>query len=175
MHPSIIDPHVLLQDLLVINYHQLKFPVKLSAENIMVLESLINIKAFRRETNIVFMLEIPLVDKDIYDLYRIYSLPMKNENVTKIIIPSIRYMLYNERYYSNLENNCKEILPYEFLCNTVNLLPINDQSPCEVQIATLSNDYKNCQQIPIILGNIKTQKIENNHWIIISGNQTKLC
>lgn len=170
MHPSIIEPHLLLQDLSSITDNQSTLPIKPSMDNIIIIESLINIKAYQHGTNIVFILEVPLVSKTVYNFYHLYSLPIKN----KTIIPSTYYMLNNEQYYSNLNEKCKEILPYEFLCKTVNLMPINDDSSCEVQIVTLSTNYKNCKQIPVILGDIKIQEIENNYWIIVLNNQTKM-
>ncbi|KAK9722741.1 Baculovirus F protein [Popillia japonica] len=110
-----------------------------SFNNIMILESLIDIKAYQQHSTITFLLEVPLVSKETYDLYHLYShqqhstitfllevplvsketydlyhlysLPIPINNAMKFIIPTAHYVLYNEQYYGNLNDNCKEILP----------------------------------------------------------------
>lgn len=174
MHPSIIEPHLLIRDFTSITDSQSTLPINPTTANIMILESLIDIKAYQQHSTITFLLEVPLVSKETYDLYHLYSLPIPINNAMKFIIPTAHYVLYNEQYYGNLNDNCKEILPAKFLCSNIELLPISPESPCEIQIIMLTNQYQNCKQISMNLKDVKTQKIENNNWIVVSPHQNRL-
>ncbi|GJQ70323.1 hypothetical protein Trydic_g22759 [Trypoxylus dichotomus] len=104
---SEIRTALVLRDLTSITDFQSKLPVNPTTANIMVLESLIDIKAYQQDSTIIFLLEAPLVDKTTYDLYHLYSLPIPINNAMKLIIPSTHYSL------KTTETTLSPILPYK--------------------------------------------------------------
>ncbi|KAK9730315.1 Baculovirus F protein [Popillia japonica] len=95
MHPSIIEPHLLIRDFTSITDSitdsQSTLPINPTTANIMILESLIDIKAYQQHSTITFLLEVPLVSKETYDLYHLYSLPIPINNMICIIYIHYQY------------------------------------------------------------------------------------
>ncbi|KAK9751615.1 Baculovirus F protein [Popillia japonica] len=89
MHSSIIEPHLFIRDFPSITDSQSTLPINPTTANIMILESLIDIKAYQQHSTITFLLEVPLVSKETYDLYHLYSLPIPINSAMKFIIPAI--------------------------------------------------------------------------------------
>lgn len=174
-HNSIIDPTDLLEEIKSINNEtkNARLPFEPKLENILLFEKIINIKSYTKFNQIIFLLDIPIVEIEKYDYFKLYPLPIPTkENNYKIILPSSKFLILNEQYYSNFQDSCKEIKHDEYLCEeNVSGIENNEDVPCEIQLLKFSEKTTNCKQENIKLNNLKIQKVENGKWIVVSTNQ----
>ncbi|XP_066157790.1 uncharacterized protein [Euwallacea fornicatus] len=174
-HNSIIDPKELLDEIKGISIYltENKIPFDPKPENILHFEEMINIKSYSNNNQIVFILEIPIVEKAMYNYFHLYSVPMlKDNNNFLVIIPQSKFLIINEQNHISFDNKCKEIIPGEFICQESNTLQSNEKAPCEVQLLKNSGNLSNCQPVPATLSLVKIQKIGNNKWIVITPRPT---
>lgn len=68
----------------------------------------------------VFILEIPLVEKQMYQYFQLYSLPIKTNNSYQIIIPQSKYVALNEQSYVFSDDKCKSVTDSKYLRENVN-------------------------------------------------------
>lgn len=137
-------------------------------ENILLFEKTMEIKSYNKENQIVFILEIPIVEIESYNYYHLYSLPIPVSHSFKAIVPHSKYLLINERTYAFSDTKCQEVTPEEFLCQESNTVKILDDVPCEVQLLRYSINTTKCQYTPVRLTNTKIQKIQENKWIVVT-------
>lgn len=169
-HNSIIDPNDLVSDISLIG-DQLKnnkLPFEPILENILMIEKIMEIKSYSKGNQIIFIIEIPIVENQNYNYYHLYPLPTPTSNSFKAIIPQSKFLLSNEQSYALTNIGCQEITPDEFLCQQINPTRLKMDSPCEVQILNYANNLTNCKRVPFLLKDAKVQKVEKNQWIIIS-------
>lgn len=168
LHSSIINKNELQLELQKIKSKLQMTKLPLEIQQTLDYYSIINIKSYIRNKQIVFILEIPLVEAYDYDYYKLYPLPIYNNLNFHVIIPKTNYLILNEKRYSLIQNLCKEINKMLFLCNEETTLSIHDQSPCEVKLITINNNINECTQINIHLSKTKIQKIYKNKWIVVT-------
>ena len=96
LHPSVIKPDELMQQLIMIskNLDHNNLPLQPSLANLPGLVDLIVLKAFQTDKRLVFVLQIPLVSNDQFSTYHLYSIPTKNvgQNAYHTIIPESKYI-----------------------------------------------------------------------------------
>lgn len=63
----------------------LKLPYNFNDEDLVTYYSIKNIRGYVRKEQIVFILEIPLVKKNTYDYYKLYSSPVLKKKKNPII------------------------------------------------------------------------------------------
>lgn len=176
LHPSIITSDELKMELNNINSH-LKvnsLPYTLDEENLINYYSIISIKGYIHENKVVFILEIPLVESKVYNYYQLYSLPMLQQQIYKVIIPKTKYLTLSENQYGLSNDICKEVSQMNFLCEDqiLHQLTNSENDPCEVNLINFSNKYANCKSINTLISKTKIQKLSNNKWIVITVNET---
>lgn len=173
-HNSIIEPVDLLSDVLFISKQLIKnkLPFDPILENILLFEKIMEIKSYNKNNQIVFIIEIPIVENEYYNYYHLYPLPTPTANSFKVIIPPSQYLLSNEQNYAFLNTKCQEITNEEFICQEINVIKIKDNAPCEVRMLQYSENITNCQQIPVNINDIKIRKLERNQWIVITPKIT---
>lgn len=169
-HNSIIEPVDLLSEILSVTnqLNENKFPFVPNLENILLFEKIIEIKSYSKGNQIVFILEIPVVESDNYNYYHLYSLPTPFSKSFKAIVPPSKYLLLNEHSYAFTDARCQEVIFEEFLCQEINPAKIKDNVPCEIQMLKYAQNISNCQQMPIELMETRIQKTEKNQWIVIT-------
>lgn len=170
-HPSIISIDHFLKELKVIeqNLKSEKLPKLPTHQNMPYYEKIINVKAYVKGHLLTFILEIPLVRKSSFIFYKLTSSPIKySGNIFHYIIPSNRYLLLDNNVFVSPTPKCIEITTNDYLCDTSQLINVNENSPCEIQLLTMTNNYKNCEQHYQNLTTTWTEKIANSQWIIIS-------
>lgn len=170
LHNSIVKPNELLSELKdVQNYlSDVKLPFEPSLENILSFENVINIKSYSKNHEIIFILEIPLVELNTYQYYQLYPFPIKNNNSFQMILPKNDYIAINEHNFVPSNDKCKEISTEEFMCSQVNTIKINENSPCEVSLLIFSKDINNCYPLPVNINEYQIQKIVNEKLIVIA-------
>lgn len=173
MHPSIIEPEDLLDSLLQINKY-VNLPLPVVKEQILNFEALIAIKAYWKKTKINFILEVPITDTTQYNLYHLYSCPMLHQNNTfQLIIPNQKYLILSDQYYSSSNELCKLIDNY-FYCNNLDLINLETNQPCEVQLLLAKRPYSNCQINLIRLASQKIQTLEFNQLLVINPSDQQI-
>lgn len=173
MHPSIIEPEDLLDSLLQINKY-INLPLPVVKEQILNFEALITIKAYWKKTKINFILEVPITDTIQYNLYHLYSCPILHQNTTfQLIIPNQKYLILSDQYYSSSNELCKFIDNY-FYCNNLDLINLETNQPCEVQLLLAKRPYSNCQINLIQLTSQKVQTLEFNQLLVINPSDKQI-
>lgn len=167
-HNSIVYPLDLLQEMSKINkiLTHGKLPFEPEINNILLFEKILIIKGCMKLNEIIFILEIPIVESEIYKYYHLYPLPVPYENSFRVTIPKRPYLILNEQNYISFDENCQEILPNNYLCKERERNYDQDR-PCEVQMLKYENTTK-CQSTRIEVNTTKIQKLEDNKWMIIA-------
>lgn len=170
-HNSIVDPENILNEITNISTHfkKRKFPFEPTLDNVILLEKVTEVKSYVKNDKIIFILEIPIVEIESYDYYRLYPLPTCTLNTFKTIIPHSKYLITNKQHYAFSDTNCLEIKSGDFLCRELHTTNIKSTgAPCEIELLKYSTNVSTCEQIPVIIEDIQIEKIKENQWIVIT-------
>lgn len=170
-HNSIVEPIDLLNEIKLIESHisKGKLPFEPELENILYLEKIIEIKSYHKENQIIFMIEIPIVEAEHYSYYHLYPLPVPKNNSFQVIVPHSQFLILNEQSYMFFDTSCQEIRKETFFCHEANPAKIqHDMQPCEVQLIQYSKNTSNCLAMQLILTKLKIQNLDENKWLIVS-------
>lgn len=173
LHPSIIQPEDLLQNLKKIEKStSLPFPVQIS--EIIHFENIIKIKAYQIDHKFTFLLEVPIIDKIDYKLYHTYSCPvLKTNNIFQTIIPNNKFLVLTNQYYSSFENICK-LIDKVYYCYNLDLTNLNDKPLCEIQLLLAQKPNDKCNSYSLKMQKEKIQFIENNFILLVSPFETSI-
>lgn len=174
LHNAIINPLELQKEIKTIQ----KFlttdilPLEPKENNILNFEKIITIKSYSKAFTIYFILEIPLVDREIFQYYRLYSIPIPSnkESTFNLIIPQKPYLAIGNEKYFYTDQLCKEFGRHEFLCPETHISFIKNHPPCEVQLL-LHQSNISCQPFQINLVENQVTKITDGKWIITIPKQ----
>ncbi|KAA5655591.1 hypothetical protein F3G60_34340, partial [Pseudomonas aeruginosa] len=122
-------------------------------------ESSISVKAYSTNDALTFILDIPSIDENLYDLIHLYSIPDK-QNLT--IIPKSKYLALGTNEYSYLEEDCKKITQDVQLCTSLNTQPVENSEDCIVTL--IKHESTNCTRARMNLKQGKIQRLEDNKW-----------
>lgn len=151
LHQTIMDPAELLTLLqLIEKTDRLIYTANL--DNLIKIEQAISVKAYQKSHEIVFILEIPLVENNTYAYYRIYPLPIFNNisNQTLAIFPKFPYLLVNGTQY----NQCRSLAEATHLCLEEEIEAYT-QDTCTIQLMKFQEDSTACKQYPIKIESLK--------------------
>lgn len=177
LHPSIIQPSELVNQLRKISQklQRSHLPLLPDYSNIASYFDIIELKAFQTYGEIVFVLNIPIVEPYNFKIYHLYSIPIK-DNRTRIfhlILPTSKYIALSDdnTLYVQLDNfeNCKHI---EFeLCQHLLPSPIDLNANCEAQLLLHPLQLpENCVNTLLYSEDFKVQLISENTWLIAITN-----
>lgn len=170
-HNNIVKPSELLEELVLINSKLFaeKLPFQAIPENILIFENILDIKSYSKNSEIIFIIEVPLVEKENYNLFNLFPLPTPIENHFKMIIPNFQYLIINEKNfgYSNLP--CNKIFDNEYLCKHIHTENFYKDLPCEIQLLTYQHNITNCNPIPVKIKSVQVQHVDEGKWIIITN------
>ncbi|XP_049871926.1 uncharacterized protein LOC126370862 [Pectinophora gossypiella] len=177
LHQSLIETEELLEILIKVSKSN-KLMYEVNLENLSKLEQCIEIKAYSKQNQITFVLEVPLVDRDMYTYYKVIPLPVTNSfNQTIFIIPKNPYLLAKGLKTVSLSTPCKEIDKEMFLCNK-DVLQSTIKDSCIDALMKLSTNISSCIPVVAKTGKPKIEPIEDNQWILYSKTTillTKMC
>lgn len=173
LHASIIQPSELLSQLHFIsqNLKHSILPVQPNSNSLPSIINIISLNAFQTEKRLVFVLRIPLVSNDLFNLYHLYSIPTKNLNndLYHLIIPESKYVgiSTDNRLYIPMHStkDCKAISSNQKLCKDVIPLTLNDPS-CETEVITQVSTKK-CKPVQISFSDYNIVKLKQNRYILI--------
>lgn len=169
LHNSIIDPKHLLLEIKKLEPHfqMNKLPVQSNIENILILEKLIEIKCYLKETSLIFILEIPLVESDMYQYFEVFPLPVLNDGTFWVNIPHKPYLALHNSKYQYMSSRCQEMVPEQFLCKRTHSSTQEKLSPCEVQLLNHEPNITSCHPFQLEVASIQITKVADGKWIII--------
>ena len=145
IHPKIVSPKQILSELTLATKHlpsYLHFPYTLLAQNTEGIIKIADIKVFRLNKLLVFVVSNPLTVDDAFDLFKLIPYPFKYLNDQFIYIkPKEEYLLINvhRTMFAMLPNikGCKTIDPEIFLCKIEQPLFHRVKNRiCEVELLT---------------------------------------
>lgn len=172
LHPSIIKPADLLFQLKEItsHYHVL-LPFDTKYENLLDYESVIKINCKILPYKIVYFLSIPINAEKDFELYKLLSVPTKQDNEYVTIIPKNKYFLkskFNE--IIALNDICPKSNNYQ--CPSHNQL--NGRSKCEENILLEGNSkFCNYTKLNLEEGHLEILK-EINQYLAVFPQQEKV-
>lgn len=109
LHPSIVDAHVLRNELSrLANFYDTRF-LNYKNKDLFEIQSYIKVQCFIGIQEIVYFLDIPIVDPENFDLYYLVPLPTQLENSRyATIVPTHKYFLKTESNSKviTLRHNC---------------------------------------------------------------------
>lgn len=169
LHNSLIEPKSLLNEIQLISTYIVdnKLPFEPKLENLLIFEKIIEIKSYSKENQIIFIIEIPIVEKQNYDYFHLYSLPAFQNKSFHLIVPHSKYLIMNEQNYLFFDTPCKEIIPEEFICHETNTIKTTEDSPCEIQLLKFTNNLSSCRVVSVKIEQVKIQKLELDKWIVL--------
>lgn len=176
IHSSIIAPDNLISALKEISQNlvrnNLPLPVKYSS--IAQFLEIIELEAFQTNTEIVFILKIPLTDPQSYTMFHLYPIPIYDNRT------GIHHILsFNEKLIARDDDSltyalikdpsqCKQLSPRKKLCSNIYAYPIDSNAACEAQLFRNTKQLpENCQTSMIYSQGYNVQKLEDNMWLVI--------
>lgn len=177
LHPSVIKPEILIEQLTIIskNLDHNNLPLQPNIRNLPDLIETIHLKGFQTNKRLVFVLQIPLVTNDQFAMYHLYSTPTKTigQNNFHVIIPESKYIGISKdnRQYVRLNDlkSCQKISGTTSLCR--NIVPISLlTAPCEVNIITKLSP-ENCKSVIMNFEDYNVIKLRGNKWILILSSR----
>ncbi|XP_048483031.1 uncharacterized protein LOC125489824 isoform X1 [Plutella xylostella] len=173
LHQSIVNSTELLSLLQSISKNaNLMYPATL--ENLVNLEKTIIVKSYVKESQITFIMEVPLIDNNTYSYYQIYSLPIYNSsrNITQVIIPKHPYLLVKGSEYLPVQHPCEQLASDDqFLC-TEDSTVLYSPPTCVEQLMKFSINYNACTPYAIDIETIKVQRIDSTSWILYAREKS---
>ncbi|CAG9137712.1 unnamed protein product [Plutella xylostella] len=186
LHPAIISPKQIFIELTKnINFlkQNKEFPLPLNLEDIHILIDISTLNVFYINNKLVFVLNIPLVTPQEYELYHVLPLPTPHsfQDLTFALVqPTKKYIGLPTNKHSYVQFNdisrCKTLSREHFICDDVNEYSVISNPSCESQILTqiFKTLPKECNT-KFIYGDVEIwQKLINNKWIYIYSKPTKL-
>lgn len=183
IHPSIITLEQLHNELLLSNHLRTnkRLVTSISLDNIHVILESATISAYVYSDRLVYILEFPLIEGNIFNLYHLYSIPIKHPNSSPFhstIIPEYTYLATstNGQQYitTNDLQNCKQYKSTEMVCSNVILHNTANHPMCEVEIlySTSTEMPKSCIPTTFPADINLFQPLGNNNWLYILNKGT---
>lgn len=173
LHNSIVDPNELLTEIKNIDIHlnMNKLPLESNPQNILSFEKILVIKSFLKGFNIVFILELPLVELETYQYFNLFPLPIPDNQSFLVNIPYKPYLALNSKKYAYMDQGCIEIQPESYLCRETQTTLVEDSPPCAVQLLKHHANITSCHSFRTNLHEIQTRKIVDGKWLITIPNR----
>lgn len=138
LHPSIIKPNELFNELYKISYYYPnKLPFSLKHENILDFESIIKVNCKVDANQIMYFLSVPIDYDTEFELYYMLPIPTKHNSEFSIINPNTKYLLKSikDNSIKPLNNKCTKGKVYH--CPSQS--QVNYKATCEEQILLFDN------------------------------------
>lgn len=167
----------------------LMWPVELKLEN---MHNIINHQVVRthvyitKQRTILFLLEVPLVNSQVYNVYKVVPIPYcGDKDKCAVIVPESQYLALsnNHRNYVRLDSlaNVYEITPGVTLCYTPKIVHESSHaSMCDIRIL-LNNDITDAdvaQNCDVRVGKFDAQIFypitEYNNWLYVLQKNTEM-
>ncbi|CAF4948560.1 unnamed protein product [Pieris macdunnoughi] len=186
-HPNILSPSQLYKEL-VNNIRHLPedthIPVPLDLSNIHLILSISSVACYYYNHKLVFILQIPLVTRETYVLYKTLAIPiphnMNDPNSFSFILPNNPYIaISNDKndycIFDNLRK-CSLVNSELYICETRAILSTSGNPTCETEL--LKNPHSSLPQQCITKTHIGPldawEPLTNNRWVFIQSHRNKI-
>lgn len=187
LHPRILTPAQLYQELAENNRHlpgDIRIPFSLSLSNIHLILSISTVSCYYYKNKLVFVLHIPLVTTEEFNLYHNFAMPVPHDveklNVFSFILPSSSYIAISKDKMSfcNLDDlsKCRAVISEFFLCEISTIVMSSGNPTCESELLTKTiSALPNLCQTKTIFGELDIWKpLVNNQWIYVQSRASKI-
>lgn len=178
IHTSIINPQDLVNSLQEIsqNLQRNNLPLPINLSKVAQYLDIIELKAFQVNSELIFVLNIPLVDPQTYSVYKLYPIPILDNRtgLHHILSTSQKYIARDDDSLMFIPiSDLKECKPLYFntkLCSNLFAYPIDNKAICEARLfKNFKNLPENCQTSFIFSQGYNIQKLEENIWLAITA------
>lgn len=155
----------------------------MNLEDVHLLINIFTLNVFYINFKLLFILNIPLVNHQEYELYHVLPMPVPHsfKDLTYALVqPTKRYFGITTNKHSYIQFNdidtCKKISSEHYICENVNEYSAVSNPCCESLMMTqvLKALPKECIS-KFMYGDVEIwQKLTNNRWIYIYSNPTKI-
>lgn len=166
LHPSIVNPVYLLTELIKIETsYQIKLPLEPRRENMQLIQKTMKVKAYSTPSMLTFILEVPIVSPDKYDLLHLYSIP-NTHNLTRI--PKAPYLILGSDGFSYLHEPCTSVADELMICGHLQLQATKTSTDCVVQLIRHITPEEGCNYARLVATSTKIQQVKENSWLVIA-------
>lgn len=164
LHPSIIDSAYLIEELIYVqNDINSKLAFAPNIKHIHLWEKAIEVKAYSTNDTITFILEIPLVANQPYNLLHLYSIPTDDNS---ILIPKNPILILGNDEFAYPHEPCTEIEDNNVICKHLEWQKLQLSDDCIAQLIQHQEPH-NCTYATAKFTDKLIQQIEENSWIVI--------
>lgn len=176
IHSSIISPDHLIAALQEISQNLVKnnLPLPVRYANIAQYLEIIELEAFQTNSDLVFVLKIPLVEQQTYTVFHLYPIPIHDDRTSfhHILSFTHKYIARNDDSLMYIPikdiSACKRLSPRRKLCSELYAYPIDTNAVCEVQLLkNIRSLPENCRSSIIFSEGYNVQRLETNTWLVI--------
>lgn len=162
LHPSVINPHLLFQELSKLSkFYGTKF-LDFNGRNLFEIQSYIKVKCYVSVSEIVYFLDIPIVESTDYVMYHLEPLPTLANQEYVTIIPELKYFLKSESKIVPLTQRC----PIGHIQLCPNYLVSLTTPKCEINFLA-SESTSDCKFIKLITNeNFIKPMLEINRYLL---------
>ncbi|XP_046994420.1 uncharacterized protein LOC124606481 [Schistocerca americana] len=190
LQPHIINPVQIVKYLSLIRdkLKDVKFPVPLAESSGYLLLRIIDLDVFISGSILGYVINIPLIDNNNFNLYRVLPLPKEIPNMKGRYIyiqPEKEFLLIDEskRQYAKLsvdDLKCKELSTNKRLCRqSFALLSTFDHEECEAKLLQPVREIpEDCVQKIVALNQSLWTHLNSNEWLYVAPKEeglTVLC
>ncbi|KAL1493549.1 hypothetical protein ABEB36_009253 [Hypothenemus hampei] len=178
IHSSIIRPGDFMSQLLYIsgNLNRDYLPLSVSTQSIAGYFDITELKAFQTDSRIIFALEIPLVEAENYLMFRLYPIPIKDNNtgLYHILFPSGKKFIARNEDSSKYVivdsiDECKSLQQNVKICKNLIAASIISTSICEAQLFKFQLTLPStCSNLIVDFKGYNVKNLQDNVWLIIS-------
>lgn len=181
IHPYLLSPSKLIAELKNIQMllpRDLTFPVPLIRSMCHELYKLLRLTLCRNGNNIIFIVRIPLVIREYFDLIKMTSVPVRiKENNFAFLLPHNSYIIIDSSRHkffladNNYINSCNKINDHLVCEQTEPIYFTNSIETCEVKLFTSNQLLDSCEKRLIKLNHpIFVHLASSNSWIFATAN-----
>lgn len=178
LHPSVITPKQLYHELLKVRTNT-NFELPINNDNIDNIHKYLEIcqlSVMYADKNLIYAVKIPLVTKELYQLFNLVPLPIKSPNSTSVysfINPTFPYLLLSttRSFYAELRDlsTCKLSPPSDYICSHTTTHLTKERPTCatDLKIHQSTNIPKSCNTKTVKSDMEICHPLSPNQWLYV--------
>lgn len=131
--------------------------------------NLIKVKSYYSNARLVFVLEIPIVNPNLFNYYHLYSIPTSNLTT---LIPNNPYLATYEGLFQYQAEECQRI-DTVYYCDDPQVFQFNQHEDCITAILSSSEKTK-CEYTKLSLNSNIIEEINSKHYILIFLSESEI-
>ena len=180
LHPSIMSPKDLRNELLKIKLNSAELPIPLNNINdIHHYFPILKLSTVFLNGILLFAIKIPLVHNQLYNLYHLIPLPVAHNvsNYYSFIDPPFPYLLISttKARYGRMRDisNCKKLSHEDHICYKIITQMSSERPPCEVQLKLKTNPNipEDCPIKKLRAEMEIWHPLNENQWLYVTTNK----